>query len=435
MATRFNTFGTTSGLATESTLSQVKDKLNDSIDVNLTGDVVTVKTNIIELNNTPLAAAELPVNVTNNISATITNATPIDVNISTNPVPVQVNNFTNIPVQVNNTAPIPTSILDATLPPTTVTNTVSTNLIQINGSTPSLNQSTADIGTLRTTLALDQKYDFCASQPMSINKQSYPFIMHRSSSIQNPTSSAAGNLRLWDPTTYIVGNLATGLTFAGVGPPPATTAATLYYIQSTSPNDSDTTPSGLRSVIILAYIDGTSESPTPITAVLNGTTASNIATAFHRIQDIFPNEFASGFSYSQGDIQIFEQSNNRPYPGRMKAFTNRWNSPYMYIPPCTLTSYLNTRIYNRVRFDYVNFTIENTGGSEEEIQLWVKKNAGTFAWVQKYNFHCNNPSREQLNLSNVTFPSDAGYDAVLVFNRDTAQGSFYGGWSVGAHIE
>lgn len=513
MTTRFNTFNSTGGVAQENTLEKIREELRGVIKVSVEEDNSTGNNvNIVEVNNQPVSAntgnvepgtlrVVLPdnqpavdVNIVGGSLPGTTNSNLIQIagngvqvgngtglhpgvqrimlandldtsgwgNVKTDIVAQSVGNL-NVNISSQTSAPITSNIqefngntistADGTTNPGTlrvtladdqktgswedipikngVTGDITTNLKQIDDQKINTGIGTVDTGTQRVTLGSDQPFNGAASLPVQI-KRNFEFTKHET--FWGQQSAINNGYSFMDGSGVNLFSLAGAINAAVLLP----VAATNMYVYSTSANDV-VAGTGLQSVIV-RYIDSPAATIIQMAVVaMNGAAGQSITGGnnIYRIISVFPGSTGAN-NFNSGLIRIGNLAQTAYYPGEMAILTNRWLTSHIVVPNATSANYLNTTKYNTIVFDYINWHVENNAGTTERLRVYARDvtvgSQQASPWYVVMQIDTNDKFDVKYTLNNAILPA-GGYEFAYLVNKTNGLGTMYFTVSVGLHRE
>jgi len=468
MTTRFNTFGSTSGLATENTQRLIKDVLSGPLEVNVvtlpgggtSNNITAVASEILPDAKLPVSIDRATISVPTTVSGLVqTNNTQINGNTistgagnsdsGTQRVSI-VNDQNNIPVVVQNLAvPASLNLIDgaavstsngisglgtqrvvlANNQDTSNWQNVPTNLKALNGNTISLGSGITDAGTMRVTLPTDLNHDGWKKLQVQDTVFKPLGAFHVGFDLTTATTDT-----FWRQITPITKRFLDPITGAFSTDLWLPSSDSSFYIQSSSANDT-LAGIGLRSVRIVYYNRIGQSLFSDIN--LNGTTPvlGNLSPNFFRLATVLPLSVGSA-NFNQGNIQI-TSSNVGPflyYPGGIPSGRNLWQSSYFYINYNTGAGYTGGKIYSRTILDYINYLWHNGGGSDELIAIFLRdENINVWRIVNvQYN---NNDIFYSPKLNNIQFNTETDYVEIMITFLKTGAGTTSITGALGYHNE
>lgn len=302
-----------------------------------------------------------------------------------------------------------------------VTNTVGTNLTQVNGNTIQVATGSSNTGCQRVVLVSDQSTDQWDNvRVIPVNQRNNLTSVEFINTIVSGTGTAA-QLIYYGGAALVtdVGNpsINTNLFIP--------TSNTTAYIKSTSANDTSA-GSKLQTVLAEYYSsDGTLHSRT---VNLSGTTGSDITLGnadFFRVKDIRPTVMGTLDNFNSGVIRINNNATagmGLDYPGSMSPNSNKWYSSFIHLPN-HLSGYAGTTNLDKIQYGYW----QDSGGTlyETNIRIYSRINIGgtLYPWQIQNYFVLENNTQFEVDLKDISFPPnswvDLAYTAQLTGSTNT----------------
>jgi len=443
MSTRFNSYGTSQGLATESTQRQIKDRLNGYLDVN----VVTLpgggsNSNIVSVANSTLPDAHIP------ISLDRSNTT-----VAVNNIQLGGNNFS---VNTGNSDIGTQRVVLASDQPALSSN------VKFNGNNPSTDIGLADSNTQRVVLANNQTVDislqtdfYHANNKGAATAQTQRVIISNDQDTANWSILPVKQFKYTSLGVYHQGFSTTLVStdnfWRSITPisrrfHDSSTPGIVYssdfflpdvnssvWILSDDAADASIGGSGAKSVAI-SYIDASNVLHTT-TVALAGTAPVLVATDFFRL--ISASVVVTGSSLCNiGTISLLGASVPPLtfYPGCIAPKRNLYESSHIFLRQNVGTGYTDGRYTSNVVLDYINYLWNNSGGSDELIGIFVKK-VGTTIWRRVNTQYNNSAIFYEPKISNILFyVGDSAYD-IMISLLKTGAGTTSITCAIGWHYE
>jgi len=449
MSTRFNTFGSSTELATESTQKQIKNILDETLNVNVTNFTPEITSNITKVNGTNIIGSNLPIdikastidipvingnttletNVLNNVNTTVTNTVQTTVfgTVSTISNSTEINGNT-ISTQNGTSDGGTQRVILANNQDTSNWQSIPTNLKSLNGNTIATNLGPTDNGTIRITTPLDFDPGIWPKQQIQIPRYNELGQFHLSTE-----TNFSGTDTYWrqiTPSAKRFIDLSAGYS-ADFWLPSLPTQA---YISSTSIADTWPLGTGLITVTII-YYDVSGGIHVVNDLQLNGTTRVAItgSSNFYRLGTVLVRGVGS-LLFNQGDIYITDTTGTLFYPGVMANLRNQWTTSYIYINQAFVGSYTG-KFYGKTFIDYINYLWHNGGGSEEVIGIFVREIDKSPAWKIVNKQWNNNDIFYSPNISNITFNTESSYVEIMFALLKTLAGTTQITLALGHHYE
>lgn len=310
---------------------------------------------------------------------------------------------------------------------------VNMNVAQVNGQVVTASLGATGLGTQRVTLANDQNCESWASVP-GLLKRNYEFVLHHVfQAAQSAATAGTGRFFMDNTGDALFSNITTGTLDANlIWPNPSVTA----YVWSGSANDT-AAGTGARTVLVSYLSSAAATSVSTIVVSMNGVASTPVGGIpnFYRLVGIRVLTTGS-LLFNAGNIRVGNLGQTVWFPGFMPAQTSKYKTSHLVVPNGAGTSYLGTSKNNEIIFDYINWHVENSGGTSETIYIYGRDltNASmqTNPWSLIMQLDINENLKTTYDLRNALLPA-SGYEFAYTFTKTSALGTMYWTVSVGFH--